>query len=159
MKSDAATTVERQSDTELVVRRTFDAPARLVFQAWTTTETFIRWWVPKSFGMTVVSYEADFRTGGSYRLVFKHPQFEEPMPFFGTYLEVTPHSRLVWSNDESGEAGSVTTVVLEEVDGRTNLVLTDRYQSKQALDDAMESGSTGAFPEQFAELDKVLATI
>lgn len=149
------TEVERRSDRELVITRTFDAPAHLVFKAWTTPELFMRWWVPKSFGMTVISYEADFRTGGKYRLVFGHPAFDEPMAFFGTYVEVTPNSRLVWTNEES-EDGSTTTVTLTEEGNQTHLVVSDLFPSKDALDAAIASGSQGAYPEQFAALDAVL---
>ena len=153
------TTVERKSERELVATRTFNAPARIVYQAWTTPELFQRWWVPKSFGLTLVSYEADVRVGGTYRLKFSHPEAPEPMAFFGTYLEVTPPSRLVWTNDEAGDAGQVTTVTFEERDGQTLLVVHDLYPSKEALDEAIASGSTGALPEQFDELDALLLTL
>src|SRR5271166_1092157 len=92
------TTVERKSERELVVTRTFDAPPRIVFEAWTKPELFRRWWVPKSYGMTLLSCEMDVRVGGRYRLVFSHQA--STMEFFGTYREVTPHSRLVWTNEE-----------------------------------------------------------
>jgi uncharacterized protein YndB with AHSA1/START domain len=151
------TTMERSSDRELVVTRTFNGPARLVFQAWTTPELFLRWWVPKSFGLTVESSQFDFRTGGGYRLVMKHPAAEQPMAFFGRYLEVAPPSRLVWTNDEGGESGSVTTVTFEEQGDRTLVVLRDLYPSKAALDAAISSDSTGAFPEQFEALEALLA--
>jgi uncharacterized protein YndB with AHSA1/START domain len=153
------TTVERTSERELVATRTFDAPARIVFRAWTTPELFRRWWVPTSFGLTVLSYEADVRVGGGYRLVFRHPAAPEPMAFFGTYREVTPHSRLAWTNDEAGDAGHVTTVTLEERGGRTLLVVHDLYPSKDALDEAIASGATGALPEQFEALDELLVTL
>ena len=153
------TTVERKSESELVTTRTFDAPARIVFQAWTTPELFQRWWVPKAFGLTLLSYEADVRVGGRYRLVFSHPAAPEPMGFFGTYLEVTPHSRLVWTNEEAGDAGQVTTVTFEERGGQTLLVVHDLYPSKEALDEAIASGSTGALPEQFEQLDELLVTL
>src|SRR5579885_3349228 len=104
------TTVERKSDRELVVTRTFDAPAHIVFEAWTKPEPFKRWWTPKSFGLSLLSCEMDVRVGGGYRLVFAHPASPTPMEFFGKYLEVTPHSRLVWSNDEDEHGGAVTTV-------------------------------------------------
>jgi uncharacterized protein YndB with AHSA1/START domain len=151
------TTAERTSERELVVRRTFNAPARLVFEAWTRPELFKRWWVPKSFGMTLLSCELDVRVGGGYRLEFGHPASEQPMAFFGTYTEVTPHSRLAWTNDESGE-GAVTTVTLEEKGGATFVVVHDLYPTKEALDAAIESGSTGAFPEQFEALDALLVS-
>ena len=152
------TTVERASDRELVVTRTVDAPARLVFQAWTRPELFQRWWIPQSFGLTVVSCEMDIRTGGTYRLMIQHPAAQEPMAFFGRYLEVTPHSRLVWTNDEGGENGPVTTVTLEETGGATVIVLKDVYHSRAALDEAMASGAVSGYPEQFEQLEILLAT-
>jgi uncharacterized protein YndB with AHSA1/START domain len=150
------TTVERASDRELVTTRTFDAPARLVFQAWTTPALFQRWWVPSSFGLTLLSYEAEIRVGGKYELVFSHPAAPEPAAFFGTYLEVTPFTRLAWTNEEGGENGQVTTVTFEEKDGRTRVVVTDLYPSKEALDEAIATESTGALSEQFDQLDEVL---
>lgn len=153
------TTVERKSDRELVTTRTFDAPASIVFRAWTTPEVFQRWWVPKSFGLTLLSYEAEVRVGGKYRLVFSHPEAPEPMAFFGTYLEVTPNSRLVWTNEEAGEDFQVTTVTFEERDGRTLLVVTDLYPSKDALDQAISTDSTGALPLQFDQLDEILVSL
>ena len=98
------TTVERKSERELVVTRTFNGPARIVFEAWTKPELFKQWWVPKSMGMFLRSCEMDVRVGGRYRLVFGHDP-SSPAEFFGRYIEVTPHSRLVWSNDEGGEGG------------------------------------------------------
>src|ERR1700761_9801866 len=126
----AATKVERTSDRELTVTRTVNGPARLVFEAWSRPELFQRWWTPKSFGLTVISYEADVCTGGGYRLVMRHPAAEQPMAFFGRYVEVTPPSRIVWTNEEGGENGSVTTVTFEDKDGQTLLVMTEVYPSK-----------------------------
>lgn len=153
------TTVERKSERELVATRTFNGLARLVFEAWTQAELFQRWWVPKSFGLTLLSCELDVRAGGAYRLVFKHPAGSEPMAFHGCYLEVTPHSRLVWTNEEAGGNGQVTTVTFEEQAGKTLLVMRDLYPSKEALDEAIASGSTGAAPEQFEHLDELLVTL
>jgi uncharacterized protein YndB with AHSA1/START domain len=152
------TTVERKSERELVVTRTFNGPARLVFEAWSKPDLFKRWWVPKSSGMTMLSCEMDIRTGGTYRLVFKHPSLEKPMAFFGRYIEVIPNSRIVWTNDEGGEGGAVTTVTFEEKGSQTLVVLHDRYSSKEALDEAIASGSTSGFDEQFGQLDELLAT-
>ena len=154
-----ATTVERKSDREVVVTRTFNGPARIVFEAWTRPELFKRWWVPKSIGMSLLSCEMDVRAGGTYRLVFRHDAFPEPMAFFGRYLEVTPHSRLVWTNDEGGEDGAVTTVTFEERGAATLVVVHDLYPSKNALDTAIASGSTGGFSEQFEQLDGLLDTL
>lgn len=146
------TTVERRSDREVVVTRWFEAPARLVFEAWSDPELFQRWWVPKSMPMTLRSCEMDVRTGGTYRL-----SFGEGMDFFGRYLEVVPPTRIVWTNEEGGDDGSVTTVTFEEVDGRTLLVMTEVFPSKEALD--AEGGAADATHETFAQLDDLLATL
>ena len=153
------TTAERSSERELVVTRTFNGPARLVFEAWTRPELLQRWWAPKSFGLSLVSCEADVRVGGTYRLVFSHPAAPTPMAFFGTYVEVTPHSRLVWTNDEGGEAGAVTTVTFEEKGDQTLLVMRDLYPSKDALDAAIASGSTSGTGETFEQLEALLVTL
>ena len=152
------TTVERKSERELVVTRTFNAPARIVFEAWTRPELLRRWWAPKSFGVSFLSCETDARTGGTYRFVFSHAASEEPMAFFGRYLEVTPHARLVWTNDEGGEGGAVTTVTFEEKAGVTSVVMHDLYPSKDALDAAIASGSTSGFGESFEQLDEILVS-
>jgi uncharacterized protein YndB with AHSA1/START domain len=149
------TAVEPRSDCEIVVTRSFDAPARLVFQAWTQPELFKRWWLPKSSGFSLLSYEADIRTGGGYRLEFDIPG-HGAMAFFGKYLEVTPHSRIVWTNEES-EDGAVTTVTLEEKSGKTLLVVQDLYRSKEALE--RTGGSESGLPEQFAQLDELLLSL
>lgn len=147
------TKVERKSDLELVVTRTLNAPARLVYEAWTNAELFRRWWVPKSYGLNLLSCELDVRVGGQYRLVFQHE--DSTMEFFGTYLEVTPNSRLVWTNDEGDKGQTVTTVTFEEIEGKTQLVVHDRYPTKEAVD----SGSTGAMPEVLDQLDELLAEL
>lgn len=145
--------VERKSDRELVVTRTVNAPARIVFEAWTKPDLFRRWWVPKSYGLNLVSCEMDVRIGGQYRLAFLHE--DSTMEFFGTYLDVTPDSRLVWTNDE-GEAGqTITTVTFEESDGKTLIVVHDLYPSAEAVD----TGATGAMPEVLNQLDELLASL
>jgi uncharacterized protein YndB with AHSA1/START domain len=153
------TTVERKSERELVVTRTFVAPARLVFEAWTRAELFQRWWVPKSCGLTLLSCELDVRVGGEYRLVFSHPAASEPMAAHGRYLEATPHSRLVWTNEEAGDDGQVTTVTFEEKGGKTLLVMHDLYPSKAALDEAIASGSTSGADETFNQLGELLTAL
>ena len=149
------TAVERKSDRELVVTRTFDAPAHIVFEAWSKPELFKLWWVPKSAGMLLVSCDMDVRTGGGYRFVFRHPAFDQPMAFFGTYKEVTPHKRIVWTNEESDQ-GAVTTVTFEENAGKTLVTLHELYPTTAALDEAL-AGSAEGLPEQFAQLDELLA--
>jgi uncharacterized protein YndB with AHSA1/START domain len=154
-----ATTVARKSEREFVVTRTINAPARIVFEAFTKPELLKRWWVPKSIEMTLLSCELDVRVGGSYRLVFSHPASPEPMAFFGKYNEVIPHSRLVWTNDEGGDDGAVTTATFEEKAGRTLVVIHDLYPSKEALDAAIASGATGGLPETLEQLDELLVTL
>jgi uncharacterized protein YndB with AHSA1/START domain len=151
------TTVERKSEREVVVTRLINGPARLVFEAWTKPELFQRWWVPKSLGVTLLSCEMDVRVGGKYRLVFRHPASPEPMAFFGTYLEVTPCSRLAWSNEEGGDAGQITTVTFEEKSGKTQVVLVDLYPSKEALDAGI--GSTDGMGETFEQLEELLVAL
>jgi uncharacterized protein YndB with AHSA1/START domain len=147
------TTVERKSEREVVVTRAVDAPARIVFEAWTRPELFTRWWLPKSMGMVLRSCQMDVRAGGKYRLEFE----PDGMAFFGTYREVIPNLRLVWTNEEGGEGGSVTTVTFEEKDGKTLLVMHELYASKEALDAA--GGAADATVETFAQLDELLLTL
>ena len=152
------TTVERTSERELVITRTFDGPARLVFEAWTKPELLKRWWVPKSSGMTLLSCEMDVRVGGTYRLVFDHGA-PEPAAFHGRYLEVTPDARLVWTNEEGGDGGQVTTVTFEERGGQTLVVVHELFPSKEALDEARASGATEGALEQFPQLDELLVAL
>ena len=148
------TTVERTSEREVTVTRTFNGPAHIVFKAWTTPELFTRWWLPKSMSMALRSCTMDVRVGGQYRLVFE----PDGMAFFGTYTEVVPPSRLVWTNDEGGDEASITTVTFEETDGRTRLVMRELYPSKEALD-AAGMGAAEATIETFAQLDELLASV
>jgi uncharacterized protein YndB with AHSA1/START domain len=151
------TKVERKSDREAVITRTFNGAVHIVWEAWTKPELFQRWWVPKSSGLTLVSCEQDIRVGGKYKLVFRHPAAPEPVAFFGTYKEVTPNTRLVWTNEEDG-GGQVTTVTFEEIAGKTKVVVLELYPSKEALDEAHASGSaSGMLPEAFDQLEEFLA--
>lgn len=154
-RSDSRTTVERTSERELVVTRTFNAPARIVFEAWTKPELFMRWWAPRSIGVPLLSCEMDVRTGGGYRVAFGQDA-ASAMAFYGKYLEVVPNTRLVWTNEESEDA-AVTTVTFEAKGEQTLLTLRELYPSKQALDD--NSGAEGALPEQFEQLDELLIAL
>ena len=149
------TQIKRQSDRELVVTRTFDAPVQVVFEAWRRPELFQRWWIPSSADLTLISCEMEVRTGGRYRLEFGHPLSDQPIAFFGTYLEVVPNQRIVWTNEESDQ-GAVTTVSFAEYDGQTQVTLHERYPTSAALEEAI-AGSAEALPEQFAQLAELLA--
>ena len=153
---ESRTTTERKSDRELVVTRTFNAPARIVFEAWTKPELFKRWWVPKSMGMSLLTCEMDVRVGSKYRLVFGH-EGSKTMAFFGKYLEVTPPSRLVWTNEEGEGGQAVTTVTFEEKGGKTLLVLHELHPSKEATDEAIGFGE--GLRETFGQLDELLVTL
>lgn len=151
------TNAERKSECELVSSRIINGPRHLVFEAWTNPELFKRWWVPKSAPITPESFEMDVRTGGTYRLVFSAGG--QRAEFFGKYLEVTQNSRLVWTNEEGGvDAATITTVTFEEVDGATLVSVHDRYPSKEALDEAIATGSSGAMPEQLEQLEQLIVS-
>ena len=150
------TTTERRSDRELVVTRDFDAPVHLVFKAWTRPDLFMRWWAPKSAGVPLLACEMDVRVGGTYKVVFGHDAAQS-MAFVGRYLDVVPNARLVWTNEES-EGGSLTTLTFDDRGDTTRLVLHELYPSKEALDAAIE-GMEGGMPEQFEQLDELLATL
>ena len=152
------TTAERKSERELVVTRTFNGPARLVFEAWTKPELLELWWAPKSTGLSLLSCEADVRVGGSYRFVFGI-EASKTMAFFGRYVEVTPHARLVWTNEEGGDGGAVTTVTFEEKGGKTLLVVRELHPTKEALDAACATGMEAGTHETFEQLDELLVTL
>lgn len=149
------TTTERTSDREVTVTRTFNGPAHLVFQAWSKGDLFRQWWLPKSFGLTIQSIEMDARVGGSYKLVIV-PQGGSPMEFFGRYTEAVPNSRLQWTNEEGGETGAITTVTFEERAGKTHVVISDLYPTKEALDVAMASSGPSCSPETCDQLEAFL---
>ena len=158
MNNQNRTTVARKSDRELVVTRTFNGPPRIVFEAWSKPELFKRWWVPKSAGVSLLSCEMDVRVGGKYRLVFATASSKQ-MAFFGRYIDVTPHARLAWTNEEGGEEGAVTTVTFEERGGQTLLVMHDLYPSREALDGALASGAVDGMPETLDQLDELLVSL
>ncbi len=155
--TDNRTTVERKSERELIVTRTINGPARIVFEAFTKPELLKRWWAPKSTGISLLSCEADVRVGGKYRLVFGHGD-SKPMAFYGRYIEVTPYSRLVWTNDEGDDGGAVTTVTFEEKGGRTLVVMHDVYPSKEALD-AVLAGMEVGMRETLEQLDELVVSL
>ncbi|MDB5561986.1 MAG: ATPase [Hyphomicrobiales bacterium] len=149
------TTVKRTSEREMAVTRIFDAPARIVFEAWTNPELFMRWWAPKSMGVPLRSCEMDVRTGGTYRLEFGKDA-ENTWAFFGKYIEVVPPARLVWTNEES-ENGAISTVTFVEDGGKTLLTFSEIYPTREALDESL--GGMDGTPEQFKQLDELLATL
>lgn len=154
------TTVQRTSDRELRVERTFQAPPRIVFAAYTRADLVKKWWAPKSRGASMKDVQADVRAGGKYRYVTatEHGEFA----FSGEYTEVTPHSRLKYTQifEPMAEAGAANvTVTFEDAPGDfTKLVSTEVYPSKEALDATVESGMEGGLREVFDQLDALVAT-
>jgi len=148
--------VERLGDREIAIMQIFDAPPSRVFRAWSQSELFQRWWVPKSVpGILLVSCDMDVSTGGKYRLEFAAGG-SETMSFYGKYLEVIPNERIVWTNDE-GEEGAVTTVTFGDQVGKTLLKFHEIYPSREAVEEALK-GSAAALPEQLDQLDKLLSS-
>lgn len=151
------TQVERRSDRELAVTRRFTAPAHLLYRAWSEQELFRQWWVPRSFGLTLLACELDVRIGGGYRLEYGHPASEQPMAFFGKYLEVIPDAKLVWTNEESPD-GAVTTVTFEAAGDQTVVTVCELYPSKEALEAELEHGAgIEALPETLGQLETLVA--
>jgi uncharacterized protein YndB with AHSA1/START domain len=153
---DNGTTIQRKSERALVVTRTFDAPPHTIFAAWTRPELMKRWWAPKSSGVPLLSVEVDVRVGGQYRYVFG-TEPAKSFAFFGHYTEVIPNARLVWTNEESDD-GAISTLTLTEKDGKTLLVFSELYPTKEAADRACEGMEEG-MPEQFAQLDELLVVL
>jgi uncharacterized protein YndB with AHSA1/START domain len=155
------TTLERVSDREIVIARTFDGPARIVFDAWTKPELLRRWWAPCSLGVTLFECDADVRVGGSYRYVFGRDR-EGAVAFSGRYTEVAPHSRLVYTQifepmRDAGEA--IVAATFDEQRGKTRLVLRGLYPSKQALDATIASGMEQGMRETMEQLEKLVASV
>jgi uncharacterized protein YndB with AHSA1/START domain len=154
------TTMARSSDRELVITRTFNGPARIIFDAWTRPELLKRWWAPCSLGVSLFSCDAEVRVGGSYRCVFGRDP-AQTVAFSGIYTEVTPSSRLVYTQilepmRAAGEA--VITATFDEQAGRTHLVLHSLYPSNEALDGAIASGMEHGMRETMEQLEALAAT-
>jgi uncharacterized protein YndB with AHSA1/START domain len=153
--------VERTSDRELTVTRTFNAPAHIVFEAWTKPELLKQWWAPKSFGVSLFECEQDLRVGGAYRFAFgRDPKNSEV--FSGRYLEVDPPSRLVLTQlyERMADIGDVVvTVALEESQGRTHLTLHQLFPSKEALEGALASGMERGMRVTLDQLDALVASM
>lgn len=153
------TTVERKSDRELVITRTFNGPATIVFDAWTKPELVMRWWAPRSSGMKLVSCEIDLRVGGKYRYVFA-VDGEKTFEAFGTYTHVERPTRLEWTDEDLLAAGATgeafSTLTLDEKRGKTTVVLCSRFPSKEALE-ATASGMEAGMRETFEQLEELLA--
>lgn len=112
---------EPAADRELVITRTFDAPARLLFKAWSTREHIMKWFGP--VGWPVTMCEMDFRVGGRWRMAMTGPSGKQNTLFGGTYLEIVPDRRIVFDNgfETPGAERMIMTITFEEMDGKTTL--------------------------------------
>jgi uncharacterized protein YndB with AHSA1/START domain len=156
--SDAdGTTLELPSDTEILITRAFDAPARIVFEAITKPEHIARWWAPQSRG-EMVSCESDLRVGGRWRNVMRANNGYE-VGFSGEYLEVDPPHRIVQTEffDPFPDAGSIVTVTLTEQGGRTTLTSRAQYPSKAIRDQVIDTGMESGMRESYQQLTTVVA--
>jgi uncharacterized protein YndB with AHSA1/START domain len=155
------TSMEVLSDRELVISRTFNGPARIVFDAWTQPELVKRWWAPASRCVVMVSCDADVRVGGQYRYVLRRDTGGE-FAFSGTYTEIAPPSRLVYTQifEPMAQAGEVVvSITFEERDGKTHLVSRELYPSKEVLDAALASGMEHGMRETMDQLDELVASL
>jgi uncharacterized protein YndB with AHSA1/START domain len=154
------TTMERASDLEIVIRRTFRAPAAIVFDAYTRPEHVRRWWAPASRGVRMVECEVDLTPGGAYRYVIGRGE-DERYGFFGKFLEIAPPTRLVYTQtfEPFPDAEAVITVALEECDGSTLFVARERYPSREALEGALASGMEDGLRETFEQLDDLVVAL
>ncbi len=153
------TIVERTGDRELTVTRTFDAPAHIVFDAWTKPELLKRWWAPKSFGVSLFACEQDLRVGGAYRFAFGR-DLRDPEVFTGRYLEVDRPARLVLTQvyERMARVGeAIVTADFEESEGRTRLTLRQLFPSKEALEGALASGMERGMRVTLDQLDALVA--
>ncbi len=151
--------LERTSDTTLVITRTLRAPPAIVFEAWTNPDYVRRWWAPLSRGVTLTECDADLRPGGEYRYVLTRGK--ERFAFYGKYLEITPPSRLVYTQifEPFPDAEARITVSFEADGGYTRLVSREVYPSKVALDGALHSGMEDGARETFQQLDELVASM
>jgi len=153
--------LELQGDREIVITRTFKAPARRVFTAWTRADLVTQWWAPKSRGAVVLSCEADVREGGRYRYVTRAGNGFE-FAFSGEYREVKPYERLVYTTvfEPMADAGaSIVTATFDERGGATLLTLVERYPSPEARTAALESGMELGLPIVMDQLDAVVQSL
>lgn len=151
------TNVERKSDRELVVTRTFNAPARILFDAWTKPELLLRWWAPRSRNVELTSCEIDLRVGGKYRFVFGR-NGKQLHAFFGTYKEIERPTRIVWTDEEDASGEGLTTATFDEKGGRTSLILRQLYPSKEVLDATLKSGMEDGMCETLEQLEDLVSS-
>jgi uncharacterized protein YndB with AHSA1/START domain len=147
------------SDREIAMTRTFDAPRRLVFDAFTRPELIKRWLGVRA-GWTMPVCEVDLTVGGKYRYVWRGPKGND-MGMGGVFREIVAPERIVATErfDESWYAGEAEdTTVFVEKDGRTTVTMTVRYESKEARDGVLASPMATGVAESYDKLAEYLAS-
>lgn len=150
------TSMELVADREIVIALVFRAPARIVFDAWTRPELVRRWWAPRSHRVEVVDCQADVRAGGKYRYLLRKDGRD--LGFSGTYREVTPHARLVYTQVFEPVPGSevIVSVTFDERDGETHLLAHELHPSKEARAAALATGMEQGMRESMEQLDELV---
>ena len=151
--------VTTPSDTEIRMTRLFDAPRRLVFEAMTKPEHVKQWWGRLGEGYSVPVCEIDLRPGGKWRFVNRHPNGEAA--FHGEYREITPPSRLVFTEifEDFPDSVSVVTSEFTEEDGKTRLTATVAYPSREVRDMVLASGMSGGAGVSYDRLEDLVAQL
>jgi uncharacterized protein YndB with AHSA1/START domain len=151
------------SDTEILITRDFDAPARLIYRAFTTPELVKRWW--HSNRGTMMSAEIDLRVGGKWRWVMTTDSGFE-VAFHGEYREIVPDERLVYTEvyegaplAEDGEEAAVNTMTLTEKDGRTTVTTRTKTRTKEVRDTIINSGMEGGMQDAYDLLEQVAISL
>ena len=164
----------KSTDPVFVIARTFDAPRELVWEAWTNPQHVANWWGPRFFDNSIC--DLDVRQGGAYRIVMRGPDGTE-YPITGVYREVVKPERLVltmdvsghpaaWhdmvkpdrTEDETNPAGEMlTTVIFEDLDGKTKLTVQTRFGSTTIRDAMLKMGMTEGWSQSLDRLTELLA--
>lgn len=151
------------SATEVLVKRSFDASAELVWRAYVEPE-LLRRWCTGTPGWSMPVCEMDMNVGGKYRWRWRNDENGQEFGFFGDVLEVVPHTKLVHTQTfDPGDLGvsmggeaSVVTVLFDEADGITSVATTIKYASKADRDEALSTGMTDGMEESYKRLDEIL---
>ena len=145
------------ADREIVITREFDAPARILFAAWSTPEHLLQWFGPEGWPLTLC--EVDFRVGGRWRFAMTGSSGVQNTPFGGEYLEIVPNDRIVFSNafEEPGAETLIVIVTFAEQDGRTTLTIRTLFRSTEVRDWHAEQGYATGYASALDQLADVVA--
>jgi uncharacterized protein YndB with AHSA1/START domain len=146
-------------DREVIITRTYDAPARLLFVAWSKPEHLMKWFGPVGWPLTLC--EVDFRMGGRFRFAMTGPSGRQDTPFGGEYLEIVPHRKIVFDNafEAPGAEKMITTVTFDEKDGRTTLTHHTLFASVAMKNEYVGMGFVQGVGSGFDQLAAVVATM